>query len=67
MCECLAYMYVRVLCADFMLPEITRGHWIPWDLSEQLVMSLHVGAGSQTWVLCKKNRCSLPLSPSNIM
>lgn len=34
---------------------------------EWMVVSFHVGAGNQTWVLCKNNRCSLPLSPSNII
>lgn len=43
--ECLAYVYVCLLCVFLVLLEERRKHWNPWNCC-QIVMSTHVGARS---------------------
>lgn len=57
-CFVCVYVYAPRTCLG---PEKDRKHWIPW-LELQIVMSSHVGAESQTWVLCKSSQLLSPLS-----
>ena len=36
----------------------------PWEMGLPVVVSLHMGAMSQTWVLWKSSQCSLTAEPS---
>ena len=55
------YVYVPHAC---LLPKVTaRGLWIPLEQELQTVVNLHVGAGNQTWVLCKRGPSPPLLGP----
>ena len=55
-------MYVCAPCVQLM-PMVVRMYGIPLELELQMVVSHHVGAGYQTWVLCKR-RVILATEPS---
>lgn len=38
--------------------EARRGRWIPLGLDWQMVVSCHVGAWYQKWVIQKNRQCS---------
>lgn len=54
---------IRRLCASRDPEKASDSLELEWTVT----CELHVGAGHQTWVLCKNDRCSLPPSPFNLI
>lgn len=58
LCMCMNFLLVLFLCTT-VVPSVC-GDWkkalAPLELELQKAMSHHVGAGKQTWVLCKRSQ-----------
>ena len=54
-------MYMVCVCMNASVLRVQNTASDPLKLEFQTVVSYHVGAGDQTWVLHKSNICSQPL------